>query len=156
MAAYAFTRGWDIAAGLSLALGIACKVTPALFLPYLVWKRAWKTLAATAAEGGLDVIGVAFKDMQRSTVIPSTHWNIEEMRQPAMFSTETGAMLPIAVTDLGVEKVKTGEGVIDARKFLVKSELTAAFWYDASGRWVKCAFEAQGSKVEYVLRRLPG
>lgn len=44
---YAFSRGWDITAGLSLALGIACKVTPALFLPYLAWKRAWKTLAAT-------------------------------------------------------------------------------------------------------------
>lgn len=49
LAAYAFTRGWDVAAGLSLSLGIACKVTPALFLPYLVWKRAWKTLAATLA-----------------------------------------------------------------------------------------------------------
>ena len=36
-------------AGLALALGIACKITPALFLPYFVWKRSWKTLAASAA-----------------------------------------------------------------------------------------------------------
>jgi hypothetical protein len=36
-------------AGLLLALAIACKVTPALFVPYLVWKRAWKTLVACAA-----------------------------------------------------------------------------------------------------------
>ena len=35
-------------AGLLLALGIACKVTPALFVPYFVWKRAWKTLAGCA------------------------------------------------------------------------------------------------------------
>ncbi len=43
---YAFSRGWDWMAGLSISLGIACKITPALFLPYLIWKRAWKTLAA--------------------------------------------------------------------------------------------------------------
>ena len=46
-------------------------------------------------------------------------------------------------------------GDIEARRFDVKSELSASFWYDASGRWVKCAFTAQGSKVEYVLRELP-
>ena len=116
----------------------------------------WKSLAANAVEGGLNVIGAAFKGLQSSTVIPSTHWNIEEMKQAAMFSTETGAMLPMTVTDQGIEKVKVGAGLIDARKYTVKSEITASFWYDASGRWVKCAFEAQGSKVDYVLRELPG
>jgi hypothetical protein len=45
---YAYRRGWDMIAGLSLALGIACKITPVLFLPYFVWKRSWKTLAASA------------------------------------------------------------------------------------------------------------
>jgi hypothetical protein len=30
---------------LTLALAIACKVTPVLFVPYFAWKRAWKTLA---------------------------------------------------------------------------------------------------------------
>jgi hypothetical protein len=47
-ALYAFHRGRDLWAGLCLALAIACKVTPALFVPYLVWKRAWKTLAGCA------------------------------------------------------------------------------------------------------------
>ncbi len=42
---YAFTRGQDFLAGVVLALSITCKVTPALFLPYFLWKRAWKTLA---------------------------------------------------------------------------------------------------------------
>ncbi len=35
----------DFLAGVILALGIACKVTPALFVPYFIWKRAWRTLA---------------------------------------------------------------------------------------------------------------
>ncbi|HEV7689498.1 MAG TPA: DUF6134 family protein [Hyphomonadaceae bacterium] len=116
----------------------------------------WKTLAAEAVTGGMKVAGAAFKGVQPGVLIPSTHWNVEEMKQAAMFSTETGAMLPMTVTDMGIEKVKTGQGMIDARRYVVKSELTASFWYDASGRWVKCAFNAQGSKIEYVLRVVPG
>lgn len=42
---YAYKRGRDFTSGVVLALGIACKVTPALFVPYFLWKRAWKTLA---------------------------------------------------------------------------------------------------------------
>ena len=116
----------------------------------------WKQLTASAAEGGLNVVGSAFTGLLTGGVIPSTHWNIAEMRQPAMFSTETGAMLPMTVTDMGVEQVQTSEGTIEARRYLVKSDLTAYFWYDAAGRWVKCAFEAQGSNIDYVLRELPG
>ena len=37
-------RRYDGMAGVVLALAVACKVTPALFLPYLVWKGAWKAL----------------------------------------------------------------------------------------------------------------
>ena len=48
-ALYAFHRGRDVLAGVVLALAIACKVTPALFVPYLLWKRAWKSLAGCAA-----------------------------------------------------------------------------------------------------------
>jgi hypothetical protein len=35
-----FRRGWDLAAGFVLALATACKVTPALFIPYFGWKAA--------------------------------------------------------------------------------------------------------------------
>ena len=42
-----FRRNRDVAAGLVLGLAIACKVTPALFVPYFIWKRAWKAVAAS-------------------------------------------------------------------------------------------------------------
>jgi hypothetical protein len=41
----AYVRGRDLLAGIVMGLAVACKVTPALFLPYFVWKRAWTTLA---------------------------------------------------------------------------------------------------------------
>lgn len=65
-----------------------------------------------------------------------------------MFSTETGEMLPIKVKDRGMESVKVAGRMIEAQRFDVDSEIDASFWYDASGRWVKCAFETQGSKIE--------
>jgi hypothetical protein len=43
----AHRRGWDLTAGLVLALSIACKVTPALFLPYFGWKAVWSAYAAS-------------------------------------------------------------------------------------------------------------
>jgi hypothetical protein len=45
---YAFHQGRDLTAGIVLALAICCKVTPALFVPYFLWKRAWRALAGTA------------------------------------------------------------------------------------------------------------
>jgi hypothetical protein len=38
----------DFLAGAVLGLAIACKVTPALFVPYFAWKRSWRLLAGCA------------------------------------------------------------------------------------------------------------
>ncbi|HTU18043.1 MAG TPA: glycosyltransferase family 87 protein [Gemmataceae bacterium] len=45
----AYHRGRDVLAGIVFGLAIACKVTPALFVPYFLWKRSWKALAGCAA-----------------------------------------------------------------------------------------------------------
>ena len=116
----------------------------------------WKTMTLEAVEGGLRIMGAGFKGILPDRVIPSTHWNVAQMSQGAMLSTETGALLPMTVTDRGIERVRVGNSTIEARRYDVKSEIAASFWYDAAGRWVKCAFEAEGSKVDYVLRELPG
>ena len=47
-ALYAFHQRRDWLAGFVLALAIACKVTPLLFVPYFLWKRAWKTVGGCA------------------------------------------------------------------------------------------------------------
>ncbi len=44
----AYRRQRDLLAGLVLGLAIACKVTPALFVPYFLWKRSWKALTGCA------------------------------------------------------------------------------------------------------------
>ncbi len=52
-ALFCLSRRRDLPAGLLLGLAIASKVTPALFVPYLLWKRAWKALTATLLGVGL-------------------------------------------------------------------------------------------------------
>ncbi|MFO0877471.1 MAG: glycosyltransferase family 87 protein [Gemmataceae bacterium] len=49
----AYTAGREVLGGVVLALAIACKVTPALFVPYFVWKRSWKALAGCVVGIGL-------------------------------------------------------------------------------------------------------
>ncbi|NBR04625.1 MAG: DUF2029 domain-containing protein [Planctomycetes bacterium] len=39
-----YTLRWDVSGGLCIGLAIACKVTPALFIPYFLWKRSWNML----------------------------------------------------------------------------------------------------------------
>jgi alpha-1,2-mannosyltransferase len=48
-ALFAFQRRRDLGGGVILGLAIACKLTPALFVPYFLWKRSWKMLAGCAA-----------------------------------------------------------------------------------------------------------
>ncbi len=43
----AWRRGYDVLAGMLLALAITYKLTPALFVPYFMYKKSWKTVAAT-------------------------------------------------------------------------------------------------------------
>ncbi len=43
----AWRKGFDVLAGLSLALSISYKVTPALFVAYFLYKRSWRTVVAT-------------------------------------------------------------------------------------------------------------
>jgi alpha-1,2-mannosyltransferase len=44
----AWRKGYDVLAGLALALAITYKVTPALFVPYFLYKRSWRVVGATA------------------------------------------------------------------------------------------------------------
>jgi alpha-1,2-mannosyltransferase len=70
-----FRRRLDVACGLTLGLAVACKVTPALLFPYLVWKRAWRAAAAMLVGVGLWLVVVpgAALGWERNTTL-LTHW----------------------------------------------------------------------------------
>jgi hypothetical protein len=51
-------RGHDLLAGVILGLAISYKVTPALFLPYLAYKRSWRAVGGTLLGLGLFLLVV--------------------------------------------------------------------------------------------------
>lgn len=89
---YAWTRGYDVLAGLAMALAISYKITPALFIPYFLYKRSWRTSAAIGV--GL----VLFFLVIPSIVLgPSFNWELLSMwwhriLRPYVSDGVTGAM----------------------------------------------------------------
>ncbi|MBI1340905.1 hypothetical protein GC169_11960 [bacterium] len=115
----------------------------------------WYEVSARATLEGVRIAGSAFKGMAPADIIPSSHWNIDQFRSRKMLSTESGELIPVVVEDLGTEMVKVGAREVRAQKFLLDADIDALFWFDEAGRWVKCAFNADGQKIEYVLADTP-
>jgi len=80
----AFRTRRDVMGGVLLGLAISCKLTPALFIPYLAWKKAWRSLTGVALGLGLFLwpgvvpsLRLGFAENQRQLV----SW-YEEMVRP--------------------------------------------------------------------------
>lgn len=102
----------------------------------------------------LQVDGTEYSGEAPGDIIPSSHWNIEQMRVDQILSTEDGELLDIKVEEIGREDVKVGDETVSATHYLMKSEIDVDLWYDDQGRWVKLAFEARGQEIVYKLRSL--
>jgi hypothetical protein len=101
--------------------------------------------------------GLPRDDVVRTTLppqlLPSTHWNVRQIRQSALLNTQTGAEARIQVSVLGRETIRTATASIDATRYRYTVDLVMDQWFDDAGRWVKTSFIASdGSTIEYVLQ----
>lgn len=86
-------------------------------------------------------------------LLPSTHWNVRQVRQSALVNTQTGTEARVQVAVLGRETIRTASSSIDATRYRYTGDLVMDQWFDDAGRWVKTSFTASdGSTVEYVLK----
>ncbi len=86
-------------------------------------------------------------------LLPSTHWNVRQVRQSALVNTQTGTEARVQVSVLGRETIRTASSSIDATRYRYTGDLVMDQWFDDAGRWVKTSFTASdGSTVEYVLK----
>lgn len=88
----------------------------------------------------------------RGMLDPSSHWRGYAPGRYQVLNTETGEPMDVEVVDLGVEWIETATGRVEARRTRLTGTVMLDLWHDASGRWVKCAFEVRGQNIEYVLR----
>ena len=112
------------------------------------------TVEAEASVAELQVAGSNFSGTVPTDIIPSSHWNSREVFSDAILSSEGGQVLDIQVENLGLETLTINDTELQATRFRLYSDLMVDLWYDAEGRWVKCAFSARKQNIEYVLADL--
>lgn len=109
---------------------------------------------ARLSGGALNVSGSAFSGEVPSGIIPSSHWNMDQIRSDAMLSTEDGSILEMNIVPKGRETLKIDGTAIEANRYLLDSDIDIDLWYDDFGRWLKLTFEARGQTIEYRLTKL--
>ncbi len=82
-----YTLRWDVTGGICIGLAIACKVTPALFIPYFFWKRSWNMLLG---------IGLGLMLFLWPGVFPSLILGFDE-NQKQLYSWYTEMVYPFVV-----------------------------------------------------------
>ena len=112
------------------------------------------SVQATLDEAALRVEGSAFKGRVSPNIIPSSHWNINQVRSSEMLSTEDGSVLNMTIVPKGRETLKIAGQEIAANRYLLDSDIDIDLWYDDDGRWLRLTFEARGQTIEYRLSEL--
>ena len=110
------------------------------------------SVKAQRTPGGIQVERAGGQQVLPPDVLPSTHWNIRQVRQQVLLNTQDGSEAKVQVSELGREKIKTLKGWLDATRFRYTGDVAKDQWFDDRGRWVKTTFKASdGSTIEYVL-----
>jgi len=86
-------------------------------------------------------------------VMPSTHWNLNQVKQSAILNSQNGSLAKVQITPRGRETVKTANGTLEATRYSYTGDVVMDQWFDDRGRWVKASFKASdGSTIEYILQ----
>jgi hypothetical protein len=88
------------------------------------------------------------------STLPTTHWNLSQVKQSAMLNSQSGDLAKVQITPRGRETIKTASGAsLQATRYSYSGDVQMDQWFDDRGRWVKGAFKApDGSTIEYILQ----
>ncbi|WP_300396142.1 DUF6134 family protein [Henriciella sp.] len=113
-----------------------------------------ESVSATADTGSLKVDGTGYTGSAPISIIPSSHWNIQQVFSSEILSTENGELLETDVTNLGHDTIEVNGEPVNTTHYRLKSDLTVDLWYDEQNRWVQLSFDARGQRIEYRLAEL--
>ena len=104
------------------------------------------------AERAGDALEVRTGDGVRSApidIIPTSYWNPRTVDQRVLLDTQAGRLLNVDISSLRRDPVTTPKGQVDARLYRMAGDLNLDLWYGPNGEWIKLAFLARGSQIEY-------
>lgn len=98
--------------------------------------------------------GAAKQVTMPASTLPTTHWNLNQVKQSAMLNSQNGDLAKIQITPKGRETIKTASGnTLQTTRYSYSGDVQMEQWFDDRGRWVKAAFKASdGSTIEYILQ----
>lgn len=102
----------------------------------------------------LAVRGSAYSGKAPAGIIPSSHWNIQQVFSNEILSTENGKLLQTSIERVGEETLTIDGKAVPATHYRLKSDITVDLWYDDQNRWVQLSFEARGQTIDYKLASL--
>jgi len=111
-------------------------------------------LDAKLVENQLVVDGSAYQGLLPVGIVPSSHWNIDQVYSGKMLSTESGELIDMLVTAKGREMISIAGETIEAERFLLDADIDIDLWYVDAGRWLKLSIDARGETIEYRLTEL--
>lgn len=113
-----------------------------------------ENVSASLSGEKLSINGSGYTGRAPLGIIPSSHWNIQQVFSSEILSTENGELLDTRVTRMGEETLRINGQAVPATHYRLVSDLTVDLWYDEQNRWVQLSFEARGQKIDYRLARL--
>ncbi len=81
--------------------------------------------------------------------LPTSYWNPRTIVQRQLLDSQHGRLLSVEVRPGGKEDVMLPVGAKTARQYRMAGDLRLDLWYGPRGEWLKLAFEAKGSEIEY-------
>jgi len=107
-------------------------------------------VSATLKPNGLEVEADGKTSTVDKNIIPATLWNPEVVKRSQVLDPKDGEIVPITVTEQGVEDLSIEGRTIKARHYILKSKFQQDVWYDEKGRLVQSSLVApDGSVILY-------
>ena len=82
-------------------------------------------------------------------IVPTSYWNPRTVDQRTLLDTQAGRLLNVDISPLRRDPVATPKGQVDAQLYRMAGDLNLDLWYGPKGEWIKLAFLARGSQIEY-------
>ena len=107
-------------------------------------------VSAALKGSGLEVDADGKTSTVDKNIMPATLWNHEVVKRSQVLDPKDGAVVPITVTEQGVEDLTIDGRTVKARHYVLKGKFPQDVWYDEKGRLVQSSLVApDGSVILY-------
>lgn len=113
-------------------------------------------VAARAVPGGLAVEGSGGSYVAPAGTFPTSYWLREKVRQTRLLDTQSGKIVSVRNAGSDAREVPVDGTVQPVEVHRIDGELVAEVGYAADGSWATLAFEARGTRIDYVRRSADG